>query len=239
MNKKTFIFFSFVTVLLLSSVSLAKAEIFSVHLFYNSQTKILAFNKNISDNVSLDSSKDISILEFFNNDFVGPYIMSVFDIKGEEISKSEFSLKNGAFNYEIPYFSTAKRLSIFEKSSGKKILEADLSKYVTCNGNGLCEFEKGENLETCLSDCASGSVKYSEQTTKILKENGEVIKDNKTGEILLKGISYQEKETKGEDQISDKNNTKNKLISIVIIVLMSLFSGSIIFFIIRKLRKQE
>ena len=68
------------------------------------------------------------------------------------------------------------------------ILSYDLSKFLTCNKNGICEYEKGENMNTCLPDCVGTTVNFSEETKKLLKQNGDVLRDPKSGEVVLRGI---------------------------------------------------
>jgi len=207
----------------------AKGDVFSVHLFYDSNKKALFFDNESEENVSLDKEEDISIVEYAIDNSTGAYIIKLYDISGNVFSQNEFNPKVGKFDYKMPYFSVAEKMEIFEKSTNKKILETNLSNYLTCNGNGTCEFEKGENIDSCIGDCASSNVRFSQETKKILDKNNGILKDEKTGATLLKGNIAKE-------QVTNENvqSSSGKMWSIVLIVVMSLIVISVIYFIIRK-----
>jgi len=144
-SKKKFLKISFI---LLFSFSLlpykTKADAFVAHLFFNAKTKTLTFDKLSSENISRDKNQFISVQEFSAAQTSGEYILKLYDFAHKEISTMQFDKKDGAFAIELPYFSLAKTLKIFQKSKGQEMLSADLSQFSTCNGNGICEFEKVE-----------------------------------------------------------------------------------------------
>lgn len=163
----------------------ANASAYLIYLYYSPQNNTLVFDKNKSANVVLDKSIQSDYLDFAQNTSSGTYLLKLYDIDDKEIINTEFNKTNGAFVLQIPYFSLANKLKIIEKSSEKDLLQADLSKYLTCNGNGVCELEKGETALNCMGDCANSKPNFSEQTSNELKNNNGVIKDSSSGEILL------------------------------------------------------
>lgn len=163
----------------------ANASAYLIYLYYSPQNNTLVFDKNKSANVVLDKSIQSDYLDFAQNTSSGTYLLKLYDIDDKEIINTEFNKTNGAFVLQIPYFSLANKLKIIEKSSEKDLLQADLSKYLTCNGNGICELEKEETALNCMGDCANSKPNFSEQTSNELKNNNGVIKDSSSGEILL------------------------------------------------------
>jgi len=163
---------------------------FAVHLYFNTASKTLAFDKQASAPVTLDDTIQIDPVTFTDNQTTGSYVLKLYDVNNAEIVSTEFNKQNGAFTLQIPYFSPANSMKILEKSSGRELLNADLSQYNTCNGNGTCEFEKGENINTCLEDCGTSHVIYSDQTKSLLKQNNGILKDPKTGQTLLQDKSF-------------------------------------------------
>jgi len=178
--------FFFISALIIALPRISKAEAFVVHLYYSQKTKQLVFDKASKEKVSYDKDKFVSIQEFAFNNATGAYVLKIYDNKGSEIASTEFNSQNGSFSIDLPYFSLAKTLKIFEKASNSEMLSADLLAFSTCNGNGICEFEKGENLNNCLGDCGTAKPSFSPETQKLLDQNGGVIKDPQTGQILLK-----------------------------------------------------
>jgi LPXTG-motif cell wall-anchored protein len=103
--------------------------------------------------------------------------------------------------------------------------------------NGICEYEKGENLRTCISDCASDRVQFNEETKKLLKQNNDVIKDPKSGEVLLRGIQpVPATSGGGMAQTGGGSNLIVLIISGIILLLVGV--GVWIFVKLRKRNKQ-
>lgn len=175
----------------------ASADAYIIHLFYNTASKMLTFDKLVSDKVTLDKNISLSISEFTQSNAVssGPYVLTFYDPTNNEIVSTQFDKQAGAFQLTVPYFSIASGLKIFDKVSKKEILSADLSTFATCNGNGICEFEKGETLLTCLEDCGTNNPVFSQQTAQTLKTTNNEIKDSKTGKVLLRGPVTQQPAT--------------------------------------------
>lgn len=172
---------------LLSNVKVASADAFVINLFYNPATKVLSFDKIAPEKVLRDKNLFVSPTEFARQEISGSYILKLYDEAGREVVSTEFDKKDGTFQLTIPYFSLASGLKIFEKAGNKELFGADLSQFNTCNGNGICEFEKGETSSSCIGDCASSNITFSPQTLQTLKDNNNEIKDPKTGAVLLRG----------------------------------------------------
>lgn len=204
----------------------AQASVFNISLYFNPTNKVLTFDKAASAPVSLDKNAPADYVTFSENKASGTHILKLYGQDNSEIISTEFSQKARAFILKIPYFSLAKSMKIFNKSSGKEILSADLSSFSTCNGNSICEFEKGENVTTCLGDCANGHIAYSDQTKKLLEENNGTIKDPTTGQVLLQNKTLLPKPSTPTKSISqeappvDTGNTATKSPSTAIVILL-------------------
>jgi len=172
---------------LLLNIKSASADAYLVHLYYAAASKTLVFDKLAPQSISLDKTLSPSVIDFTQEAEVssGPYILTFYDNTNNEIISTQFDKKDGAFQLTIPYFSIATTLKIFEKNTGKEILNADISNLSTCNGNGICEYEKGETVRNCIEDCSNSQPKFSQQTLDILNKNSGVINDPTTGTVLI------------------------------------------------------
>ena len=212
----------------------ARADTFVVHLYYDQSKKTLNFDKFTQEKVSVNKDKFLSIFEINENIADDDdYILTISDEKNEKIGSRGFKKSQGAFSLEIPYVSVAHGLKITDKATSKEILSADLTSFSTCNKNRICEFEKGENYETCLIDCGSSKVQYSGETLELLQKHKGIIKDEQTGEILLRGpakessLPISSTETKAEKTLKQKSHLFIIIAAIAllsIIVLASLFA---------------
>lgn len=164
------------------------ADTFELHFYYNLQTNTLRFLDD-QHTVLINKNNDISIRDFSETDSTGPFYFSFLDSTGYEIEGKQFTPQNGAFIISTPYYSTAKRLVVHRVNTESILIDYDLSILSSCNNNSICEFEKGENINTCLPDCASGHVTYSISTQEKLDDNQGMIRDQKTGAILLNNVN--------------------------------------------------
>jgi len=234
-NMKKRLFLNFFLIILFYAVIFgnAKADVFVLNFNYDFNKNILNFSDQ--EKVVLDKENNIPILEFITGKRqTGDYVIRVFDIKDYELFDAEFQPKNGLFQLSIPYASTAKYLKIYIKNSNQEILNADLSQFITCNSNGICELEKKENIDTCVADCANSNVKFSQQTKEILDKSGGILKDEKTGAILLKGNTSEEQIAEKKIMNDSNQDSKNRMWSIILIIIMSSAVAVLIYFIIRK-----
>ena len=213
MNKK-FLFLPILFLMIFFPFGSRASDVYTINLYYNTKTSALSFDKLAAKNVIHDTTKDISIVDFAKNPPTGMYTLKLYQADGKEIISTEFNKKNGAFSVDLPFFSLATSLKIFQKSTSKELLSTDLSEYSTCNGNSICEYEKGESINTCLGDCGTSKVTYSEETQKTLRADNGVIKDPATGEVLLQDKSFSAGQVNGpapsgKTTSADNTPTKN------------------------------
>jgi hypothetical protein len=176
------IYFSFILFLFLP-VSV-KADVFSIHFHYNTINKELSL---VNNEIILLKEKYVLPEEFQKMiGLKGEYDLTFYEANGSKIVSVEINPQNGEFSVEIPYLSLAGNCVITNNSTQKVIGRIDLSTYIRCNRNNICEFEKGENVVTCMPDCVSDNVKYSKTTLDQLKKGGGVIKDNNESVVLYK-----------------------------------------------------
>jgi hypothetical protein len=88
----------------------------------------------------------------------------------------------GTFNVMVPYYEHIIKVNILK--NGTVVDTADLNKYSTCNSNLVCEYEKGEDNNTCISDCLGSDITFSEETQKTLQKENGIIRDE-AGVVLL------------------------------------------------------
>lgn len=174
--------------ILFLSVKWAMADAYVVHLYYDASSKTLNFDRTAQEKVSLDKNQSPSVIDFTQQaeNSSGQFILTFYDSTNSEIISSQFDPQNGPFQLTIPYFSIASSLEIFDKATGVKLLDADITNLSTCNGNGICEYEKGETAQNCIQDCANGHPAFSQQTQALLDKNNGVVKDY-AGQVLLEG----------------------------------------------------
>jgi hypothetical protein len=181
-NTMKFSFYTiFLTLLLLPLISTAKS--YQVSLFYDKATDEIRLDKFVSEPVQLQDADDTltiydrSALPIDNN----------FQVNLEAYQYTFpqtliYPYKEGAFVINIAYFPHVKAMSI--KSQNGKVLTIDVSKDSTCNQNNVCEYEKGENNNTCISDCLGADITLSQETQKILQKENGIIR-NESGTVLL------------------------------------------------------
>lgn len=217
------------------------AAVFEIHLFFDESNRTIKFDSKKTEPVSLNESEYISVLETVQRSETehGEYATVLLNAKGGEIISLEFNPKPGSFDEVLPYFSLAKTLKIVKSADKSEILSADLTAFLACNGNGICEFEKKENNQTCLEDCGSSHVRFSPETTKQLEENDGIIRDEKTGDILLKdpakNDTYIFPGSSGQTQEQPPTNQSNAL---KIIIGVLIFSAVIIVFVVVKILRK-
>ena len=195
-----FVFFTF--------ADKARADIYIVHLFYNAKINALYFDKQ-QEAVSLDKNDFISLNAFFEEQDAikdAHYILKIKPTNGDELPLNKFNEKNGQFDLRVPFFVTGAAINIYNFHSGEKVASTDISSFKICNGNGVCEYEKGENAQNCIDECASGQINYSDQTKKLLSENNGVLKDPQSGEILLQDKAFFDRSSTQAQNITNKSS---------------------------------
>jgi hypothetical protein len=189
MKQKLFVSILFFSACFLGLPQAALADVFEIRFYYDSAKDDLRFDRDAPYPVSLNKNKDLPIVEF--DDMLldpGPYEFLFLNAGGNQVEKRQFSPKPGAFMIEVPYYSVATAFGVRRSGSRDFFLTADIAGFSTCDNNGVCELEKGESIGTCLPDCASGKVRYSDQTQQELRKSGGIVRDQETGEVLLREI---------------------------------------------------
>ena len=165
------------------------ADVFSVSFrFDEASGRLTFFSDGRNGVIAIDSGKSLPTRYGEQQYPDGKYEVVFINTNGNEIDRKRFDVVSGVFSVDFPYYSIAKTLTVYKVGSPELLLSYELSEFTKCFMNGVCEYEKGENLQTCISDCASDTVQFSEETKKLLKQNNDVLKDPKTGEVLLRGI---------------------------------------------------
>ncbi len=75
------------------------------------------------------------------------------DTFGKEASGGCTAKESGEFSLQLPYFKTAKLISIYDQND-KMVLAADVSSFAQLCGDNICQ--ENENALTCPQDCKSG-----------------------------------------------------------------------------------
>lgn len=237
MSQKRILFALFFFALSFFALTPALADVYSVSFSFDSGTDKLEFGPNNTQAVSIDSTKSLPMDTGYQIYPNGTYEAVFVSVKGNEIDRKRFDVVSGNFLVEFPYYSIAKTLNIYKVGSSKLLLSYDLSEFTKCFMNGVCEYEKGENLQTCVSDCASDTVQFSDETKKLLKQNNDIIKDPKTREVLLRGIApIAGTPTSGEGGTSGSADTMVLVVGIVVLLLI--IGGVVVVIRLRKRNKQ-
>ena len=171
----------FLTLLLLPVISNAKS--YQVSLFYDKAADEIRLDKFITDPVQLVDTEDTLSVD----DRTALPIDNNFQVNLEAYQYTfpqtlVYPYKEGAFVINIPYFPHVKAINI--KNQNGKVLNIDVSKTSTCNQNNVCEYEKGEDNNTCIADCLGSDITFSEETQKTLQKENGIIRDE-AGTVLL------------------------------------------------------
>ncbi len=182
------IFFLSVTLLLAGTLQcvIAAENNIVVFSFQKGANGSLQLSKNSPESIKLSYDPSFSFIIFDQEQKPGEYQIHLYDVTGADILKYNFSGESGVFQYVIPYFPTVISYKIFRTTDNALVLEGSLREFSSCNANQICEFELKETMDTCLADCANGNTQYSQETTKTLDENGGVIRDPQTGDVVLR-----------------------------------------------------
>ncbi len=167
----------------------ACADTFDIHFFYDVDRGYLSLDPDVKPPVAVSKDAEMSIMAFLQDSSGGDFEIAFLYADGYAAVHRKFSPEKGNFIFHAPYLSLARKLEVYRSGSSEPLFSYDLSEFSTCNKNGICEYEKGENLNTCLPDCVGVSVNFSEETKRLLAQNGDILKDPKTGEVLLQGVN--------------------------------------------------
>ena len=163
--------------------ALANAKSYQISLFYDKSSNEIRLDRFIPEPVQLVDTED-SIPFSVREDLP---IDNNFQVSLEAYQYAfpqtlVYPYKEGAFVINVDYFPHVKSINI--KSQNGNILNIDVSGTSTCNQNFVCEYEKGEDTNTCISDCIGDNVEFSEETIRTLQAQNGVIR-NEEGVVLL------------------------------------------------------
>ena len=193
----------------------AHADVFDIHFFYDVEHDQLTVDSHTDSPVSVDKEQDMSIMGFLQNHSDGEFEIVFVYVDGYEGVRAKFSPEKGSFVFQVPYLSLAKEFKVYKSGTSEPLFSYDLRRFSTCNKNGVCEYEKGENFETCLPDCVGITVNFSDETKKLLKQNNDVIRDPKTGEVILRGIQATPTPVASPGETAQGSSTINKILLII------------------------
>lgn len=214
------------------SFSIVRAEDVLIFHFYQ-YGDVLKLDSKIQTPIILDNDPNFSVLEFSKKSISGQYRIEFIDVTESSAVSYEFPGKEGAFSFEFPHFGIVKGYKVYSTKDNTLLLEGSLAEFVKCNANSICEYERGENLNTCLADCISGS--FSDETKKLLKQNNDVLTDPKTGEVLLRGIAPVAGTSTGG--VGGTGGGADAVVLVVGIVVLLLIIGGVV--VVIRLRKRN
>lgn len=219
--RNIFVFFLVSVFFGLLPLSRADASIYQIHFRYDKGSNRLMFDESKGNPIQVNPDQNLNPLEFFDEGAGGDFSLVFLFENGEEIARKNFSPDtDGAFLFDAPYLSFARSLAVYQSGISAPILSQDLSQFLTCNENNICEYENGENMNTCIPDCVGTAVHFSPETQKLLKQNNDVIKDPKSGEVILRGVQVAPVATAGT--VANTSSGTNMVVLIIGIVALVL-----------------
>jgi hypothetical protein len=213
--------------------ALANAKSYQISLFYDKNSNEIRLDKFVSEPVKLvDTEDSISFDERANLPVDNNIQVNLEAYQYAFPQTLVYPYKEGAFVINVDYFPHVKEIKI--KNNNSNTLSIDVSGTSTCNQNFVCEYEKGEDTNTCIHDCVpqniGDSVQFSEETTRTLQAQNGVIRDE-AGTVLLS--------TNAPDPttpIESETNSNNSNILLLIGGILFLVAGVGVF--IWKLRRR-
>jgi len=172
-----------IILLLVITPALVNAKSYQISLFYDKNSDEIRLDRFVSDPVQLVDTEDTIT---FDRRVLLP-VDNNFQVNLEAYKYTfpqtlVYPYTEGSFVINVDYFPHVKSINI--KSQNGKGLNIDVSGTSTCNQNNICEYEKGEDANTCISDCIGDNIQFSEETTRTLQAQNGVIRDE-AGAILL------------------------------------------------------
>lgn len=210
--------------------ALANAKSYQISLFYDKAKNEIRLDKFVSNPVQLvDTEDSISFDERANLPVDNNFQVSLEAYQYAFPQTLVYPYREGAFTINVDYFPHVKELKI--KNNKSNTLSIDVSGTSTCNQNNICEYEKGENTNTCISDCIGDNVQFSEETTKTLQAQNGVIRDE-AGTVLLSNTTTPNSTT----PVAAETTSNNSNILLLIGGILFLVAGVGVF--IWKLRRR-
>lgn len=163
--------------------ALANAKSYQISLFYDKANNEIRLDKFVSEPLQLvDTEDSISFDERANLPVDNNFQVNLEAYQYSFPQTLVYPYKEGAFVINVDYFPHVKEIKI--KNNNSNTLSIDVSRTSTCNQNNVCEYEKGEDSNTCISDCIGYNIQFSEETTRTLQAQNGVIRDE-AGTVLL------------------------------------------------------
>jgi hypothetical protein len=210
--------------------ALANAKSYQISLFYDKAKNEIRLDKFVSNPVQLvDTEDSLSFDERANLPVDNNFQVSLEAYQYAFPQTLVYPYREGAFVINLDYFPHVKELKI--KNNKSNTLSIDVSGTSTCNQNNICEYEKGENTNTCISDCIGYNIQFSVETTKTLQAQNGVIRDE-AGTVLLSTTPT----TNTTTPVEAENTSNNSNILLLIGGILFLVSGVGVF--IWKLRRR-
>lgn len=209
--------------------ALANAKSYQISLFYDKNSNEIRLDRFVSEPVQLvDTEDSISFDERANLPVDNNFQVNLEAYQYAFPQTLVYPYKEGAFVINVDYFPHVKEIKI--KNNNSNTLSIDVSGTSTCNQNNVCEYEKGEDSNTCISDCIGDNIQFSEDTARTLQAQNGVIRDE-SGTVLL---STNTPDT--STPIESETNSNNSNILLLIGGILFLVAGVGVF--IWKLRRR-
>jgi hypothetical protein len=162
---------------------ISNAKSYQISLFYDKAIDEIRLDKFVSEPVQLQDTDDtLSIYERAALAVDNNFQVNLEAYQYTFPQTLVYPYKEGAFVINVDYFPHVKAINI--KSQNGKVLNIDVSQTSKCNQNNICEYEKGEDNNTCIADCLGPDITFSEETQKTLQKENGVIRDE-AGTVLL------------------------------------------------------
>ncbi|MGA1047276.1 MAG: hypothetical protein ACO3UU_04650, partial [Minisyncoccia bacterium] len=165
------------------NINIVNAES-SLRLYLYNDNGTIRFDRFTPDKINIETNRDI-YRKYDRESEVSRNIYEVSMISsnlGLEPIIIPINIEPGSFEVVIPYYEHIVKINILKNTS--IIDSVDVSQYSTCNSNNICEYEKGEDYNTCIADCIGDDIQFSEETIRILQSQNGVIRDE-AGVVLL------------------------------------------------------
>lgn len=166
------------------NITIVKSES-SLKLYLYNDNGSIRFDKFTPDKVNIETTDRDIYREYDREANISRNIYEVSLISsnsGVAPIIIPINISSGAFEVLIPYYEHIIKINILK--NGNIVDSIDVSKYSTCNSNNICEYEKGEDTNTCIADCIGDSIQFSDETIRTLQAQNGVIRDEE-GVVLL------------------------------------------------------
>jgi flagellar basal body-associated protein FliL len=219
-----------IILLLVLTPALANAKSYQIFLFYDKNVDEIRLDRFVSEPVKLVDTEDIISFD----ERADLQVANNFQVNLEAYQYTfpqtlVYPYTEGAFVINVDYFPHVKAINI--KSQNGKVLNIDVSRTSTCNQNFVCEYEKGEDTNTCIHDCIpqdiGESVTFSEETLRTLQAQNGVIR-NEEGVVLLS--TNDNSNTIETPSTLEDNNSNSSNILLLIGGILFLVAGVGVFF---------